>query len=238
MPHISIRNVSYSVDGRKLLGPLSLDVEPGETVVLVGESGSGKTTLIRLINGLLRPTEGTVEISGRDVAALDPVELRRGIGYVIQEIGLFPHMTARANAGIVPRIMGVARAAVERRADEMLSLVGLPPEDFGSRYPSQLSGGQRQRVGVARALAADPPILLCDEPFAALDPKIRRALQEEFRDISKRLHKTVVFVTHDVAEALRLADRLARVEEGRLTFVGDPSDLRDGIVAVNGEPRG
>ena len=219
-PAIEFRAAEYRVDGRAVLGPLSLVVATGETVVLLGRSGSGKTTALRMINGLLLPTAGEVLVDGRGTRAWDPVRLRRGIGYVIQEIGLFPHMTVERNVGLVPRLERWPAARIRARVAELLALVGLPPEQFAGRLPHQLSGGQRQRVGVARALAADPPILLCDEPFGAVDPIARGELQTEFKALTARLSRTVVFVTHDVREALALATRIVVLEDGQVHFSG------------------
>jgi osmoprotectant transport system ATP-binding protein len=217
---IEFREVCYSVNGRAILGPLSFEVERGETLVLLGKSGSGKTTALRLINGLLLPSAGEVVVEGVSTREWDLVRLRRRIGYMIQEIGLFPHMTVGRNVGLVPRLEGWPRPQVRERVRELLELVGLPPAEFEDRMPAELSGGQRQRVGVARALAADPPILLCDEPFGALDPLTRSELQQEFKSLSRRLWKTVVFVTHDVREAVLLASRIALLEGGHLQFLG------------------
>jgi osmoprotectant transport system ATP-binding protein len=217
---IEFREVCYSVNGRAILGPLSFEVERGETLVLLGKSGSGKTTALRLINGLLLPSAGEVVVEGVSTREWDLVRLRRRIGYMIQEIGLFPHMTVGRNVGLVPRLEGWPRPRVRERVRELLELVGLPPAEFEDRMPAELSGGQRQRVGVARALAADPPILLCDEPFGALDPLTRSELQQEFKSLSRRLRKTVVFVTHDVREAVLLASRIALLEGGHLQFLG------------------
>jgi len=194
--------------------------------VLVGPSGSGKTTTMKLVNRLVEPTSGRVLVDGRDVSTVDVAELRRGIGYVIQQIGLFPHQTVAANIATVPRLLGWSRQRAAERVDELLSLVGLEPSVFRERYPHQLSGGQRQRVGVARALGADPPILLMDEPFGAIDPVQRVRLQDEFRALQSTLRKTVVFVTHDIDEAVRLGDRIAVLAEGGvLAQVGTPSEI-------------
>ncbi len=201
---------------------LSLAVETGETCVLIGPSGCGKTTTMRMINRLIEPTSGTVEVRGRNVAAIDPVELRRGIGYVIQQTGLFPHMTIAENIATVPKLLGWDARTIRARVDEMLELVGLEPREHRDRYPRALSGGQRQRVGVARALAGDPPVMLMDEPFAAVDPITRARLQAEFVRIFRTLGKTIVLVTHDVDEAVRMGDRLAIMKEGRLVQTGTP----------------
>jgi osmoprotectant transport system ATP-binding protein len=204
---------------------LSLTVEDGEVVALVGSSGSGKTTTLRMINRLIEPTSGTITIDGRDVMTMPTHELRRGIGYVIQQSGLFPHRTVLANVATVPRLLGWNKRRALARARELLELVGLDPE-FGDRYPAQLSGGQQQRVGVARALAADPPLLLMDEPFGAVDPIVRAQLQREFAKLQRDLHKTVIFVTHDVDEAILLGDRIAVLETGgRLAQLAPPAEL-------------
>jgi osmoprotectant transport system ATP-binding protein len=193
--------------------------------MLLGPSGSGKTTSLKLINCLLTPSEGSVSVKGRTTGEWDKVQLRRGIGYAIQEGGLFPHYTVRDNVALVPKLEGWARDKIETRVREVLEMVGLPPQEFARRYPDQLSGGQRQRVGLARALAADPPILLMDEPFGALDPLTRSDLQKEFKQLQKRLNKTVVFVTHDVSEALLLGDRIALMEAGTLRGVYPPREF-------------
>jgi len=202
------------------VGPLSLDVGAGERVALLGRSGAGKTTALRLVNRLADPTAGSALVEGRPTTDWDPVRLRRTIGYMVQEIGLFPHFTVARNVGIVPWLEGWESERRARRVTDLLELVGLPIAEFGSRFPHELSGGQRQRVGVARALAADPPILLCDEPFGALDPVTRADLQREFVDLTTRLGKTVVFVTHDVQEALRVGHRVVVLAEGEVRFDG------------------
>ena len=213
-------------DGTVAVHDLDLDVARGETVVLVGPSGCGKSTTLKMINRLIEPTSGRIEIDGRDVTGMDPVELRRGIGYVIQQVGLFPHQRIVDNVMTVPLLVGTSRSAARERALELLALVGLDPSVHGPRYPHQLSGGQRQRVGVARALAADPPVLLMDEPFGAVDPVVRVRLQEEFRALQQSLGKTVVLVTHDIDEAVRMGDRVAVFAEGgRLAQLGTPLDL-------------
>jgi osmoprotectant transport system ATP-binding protein len=216
---------SLHAAGRVILDRLTLEVAEGETMALIGRSGSGKTTALRLVNALLLPTGGTVRVAGRATTAWDPIQLRRQTGYVIQEIGLLPHLTVAANAGIVPELEGWDAARRAARVEELLDLVGLPAGEYGARYPHQLSGGQRQRVGVARALAADPPLLLLDEPFGALDPITRRELQEAFRALQRRLRKTAVFVTHDLREARRVADRWGLLEAGRLLAAGTPDEL-------------
>jgi osmoprotectant transport system ATP-binding protein len=213
-------------DGHVALRGLSLRVEPATTVALLGPSGCGKTTTLKLINRLVTPTAGTVVVNGRDVAAADPIALRRGIGYVVQEGGLFPHLTAQANVEVVPRLLGWPPARRRQRAAELFALVGLDIAVFGNRYPLQLSGGQRQRVGLARALAADPPLVLMDEPFGALDPLTRRHMQREFLVLKARLNKTVILVTHDVDEAFLLADQVAVLADGALVQRGTPDEIR------------
>ena len=205
---------------------MSFVVAPGETLVLLGRSGSGKTTLLKLINRLLEPTTGAVAIDGEPALGVEPTKLRRRIGYVIQEIGLFPHFTVEGNVGLVPRLEAWPAGRIDARVREMLALVGLDPVTFAGRYPHELSGGQRQRVGVARALAADPPLLLLDEPFGALDPVTRAELQREFRALADRLRKAVVFVTHDVREGLLLGSRIGVLAGGRLVFLGTPEQFR------------
>jgi len=212
-------------DGRSLLSDLTLEVRTGETLVLLGRSGSGKTTTMKLINRLLDPSGGEVRVQGRSTLAWNPINLRRRIGYVIQEIGLFPHLNVEENIGLVPRLEEWQPDRIGERVRELLHMVGLDPDHFAKRFPRELSGGQRQRIGVARALAADPPIILLDEPFGALDPITRRDLQQEFRALQRRLNKTMVFVTHDVREALLLANRIALLKEGRLVLLGKPAEL-------------
>lgn len=212
---IEFDHVSFSLNARPLLDDLTLSVNRGETLVLLGRSGSGKTTTLKLINGLRMPTRGDVRVNGRRTSEWDPIRLRRGIGYVIQEGGLFPHFTVERNIALVPRIEGWDQDRVQARVRELLTMVGLEAS-LASRYPSELSGGQRQRVGVARALAADPPILVLDEAFGALDPITRSEMQKEFRTLQQRMKKAVVFVTHDLREALLLGDRIALMEDGRL----------------------
>jgi len=212
---IEFDRVFFSLNGRPLLEKLTLSVSEGETLVLLGRSGSGKTTTLKLINGLLMPVQGEVRVNGRSTKSWDPIRLRRNIGYVIQDGGLFPHFTVERNIALVPRIEGWDRERTRARVRELLLLVGLNAE-LASRYPSELSGGQRQRVGVARALAADPPILILDEAFSALDPITRSEMQKEFRALQHRMRKAVIFVTHDLREALLLADRIALMEQGRV----------------------
>ncbi len=226
-PEIAIQfyQVSYQRAETEILSRLTLEIRQGETVVLVGRSGSGKTTTLKLVNRLLEPTQGEVRVQDRATTSWDPIELRRRIGYVIQEVGLFPHFTVERNVALVPSLEGWEQEKVDRRVRELLALVGLDGDEYGGRYPSQLSGGQRQRVGVARALAADPPILLMDEPFGALDPLTRSEIQEEFRELQGNLKKTILFVTHDLQEALYLGHRIGLMKEGRLTVIGTPEEL-------------
>ena len=214
-PAITFDRASFRVNGRDLVHDLSLSVNHGETLVLLGRSGSGKTTSLKLINRLLLPSSGEVRVDDKSTTDWDPIRLRRSIGYVIQDGGLFPHFTVARNIALVPQIENWPREKIDARVHELLALVGLSP-DLAGRYPQQLSGGQQQRVGVARALAADPPILLLDEPFGALDPITRSEMQKEFRDLQQRMKKAVIFVTHDLREALLLADRVALMEDGRL----------------------
>ncbi|MGE0877223.1 MAG: ABC transporter ATP-binding protein [Acidimicrobiia bacterium] len=201
-------------NGHVAIDDLSLDIADGEVCVLVGPSGCGKTTTMRMINRLVEPTSGRILIDDDDVLAMNPVQLRRRIGYVIQSVGLFPHQTIATNVATVPRLLGWDKRRVNERVDELLTLVGLDPVVYRNRYPNQLSGGQQQRVGVARALGADPPVLLMDEPFGAIDPITRTRLQDEFLRLQSDLHKTVVFVTHDIEEAVKLGDRIAILHEG------------------------
>ncbi len=223
---VEFQNVSFRLaDGKTLLADLNLEISRGETLILLGRSGSGKTTTMKLINRLLDPTQGQVRVEGRSTLEWDPIQLRRRVGYVIQEIGLFPHLTVEENIGVVPRLERWATERIQERARALLNMVGLDPDRFAARYPRELSGGQRQRVGVARALAADPPLILLDEPFGALDPITRREIQVEFKDLQARLQKTMVFVTHDVREAFVLANRIGLVKEGKMIFLGAPSLL-------------
>jgi osmoprotectant transport system ATP-binding protein len=223
-PVIEFRDVSYRVAGTEVLSGFDLQVQSGETLVLLGRSGSGKTTSLKLVNRLLSPTSGEIRVKGVSNGEGDVIRLRRSIGYVIQDVGLFPHFTVERNIGLVPKIEGWSADRIRARVKELLQKVGLAA-DTASRYPHQLSGGQRQRVGVARALAADPEILLMDEPFGALDPLTRDELQHEFLLLQQRLHKTVVFVTHDLREALRLGSRIALMEAGRLVTVLAPREF-------------
>jgi len=223
---IAFDNVSKVFPGGvKAVRDLTLEVEQGETLVLLGTSGSGKTTTMKMVNRLIEPSAGTITIQGRDVMKTDPIELRRGIGYSIQHIGLFPHMTVGKNIGIVPDLLRWPEQKITERVHHMLKLVGLDPSDFAHRYPNQLSGGQQQRVGVARALAADPPVVLMDEPFGALDPITRDQLQNEFLALESEIQKTIIFVTHDVFEAVKMGDRIAILDNGELQQLGEPREI-------------
>ena len=230
---IELRDVSLA-RGRagRILVDLSLAVRAGETLALVGRSGAGKSSLLKLMNGLLRPDAGIVVVSGRDTREWNPFELRRHAGYVLQEVGLFPHLSVGDNVALVPRLLGWDAARVAHRVDAMLRLVGLEPVTYAARPPRELSGGQRQRVGVARALAADPPLLLMDEPFGALDPVTRAELHAEFRTIQRDLRKTVVLVTHDMAEAFALADRIGVLADGAIAAIDTPP-----AIARSADPR-
>ncbi|MFF5900379.1 ABC transporter ATP-binding protein [Streptomyces argenteolus] len=212
-------------DGTTAVDGLSFEVAEGELVTLVGPSGCGKTTTMKMVNRLIEPTEGRIFLDGDDISAIDPVQLRRRIGYVIQQVGLFPHKTVLENTATVPHLLGWKREKGKRRAAELLDLVGLDPSVYGDRYPEQLSGGQRQRVGVARALAADPPVLLMDEPFGAVDPVVRERLQNEFLKLQAQVRKTVLFVTHDIEEAVRLGDRIAVYGQGRIEQFDTPATV-------------
>ncbi len=222
---VEFDNVSFSLSGTNIITDLNLIVERGETLVLLGESGCGKTTTLKLVNRLFEPSAGEVRVEGKKTTSWDPIELRRRIGYVIQEGGLFPHFTIAQNVGLVPALAGWEQQRIDERVRELLSLVGLDPDRFAERYPRELSGGQRQRIGVARALAADPPLLLLDEPFGALDPLTRASLQREFADVATRLGKTAILVTHDVREALILARRIGLMHKGRLLLLETPEQF-------------
>ena len=225
---IEFRDVAYHINdipARMIVSGISLTIPQGETFVLLGRSGSGKTTLLKLINGLLLPTKGHLLVQNRSTTEWDPIRLRRSIGYVIQEAGLFPHFTVAENVALVPSLENWDAPRMATRVKEMLQLVGLDPAEFAHRRPRELSGGQRQRVGVARALAADPPILLMDEPFGALDPVTRAELQREFSALARRLGKTIVFVTHDLREALLLASRIILLEAGRIVASATPQEF-------------
>ena len=222
---VEFQNVSFSLSGTNIITDLNLTVQRGETLVLLGESGCGKTTTLKLVNRLFEPSGGEVRVEGKTTTAWDPIALRRRIGYVIQEGGLFPHFSIARNVGLVPALAGWEQQRIDERVRELLSLVGLDPARFAERYPRELSGGQRQRVGVARALAADPPLLLLDEPFGALDPLTRASLQREFADLTTRLGKTAILVTHDVREALILARRIGLMHKGRLLLLETPKQF-------------
>jgi osmoprotectant transport system ATP-binding protein len=233
VPAIEFRDVSFVRDGlRPVLDHFSLAVDAGEVLALVGRSGAGKTTILKLVNRLLSPAKGAIFVEARDTREWDPIRLRRRVGYVLQEVGLFPHMTVGGNVGVVPRLERWPADRVATRVDELLELVGLPPQRFATRWPDELSGGQRQRVGVARALAVDPPVLLMDEPFGALDPLTRAELHGEFRRIQQRVRKTVIIVTHDMGEAFALGDRVGVLDEGRLIACDQAR-----VVAASADPR-
>jgi osmoprotectant transport system ATP-binding protein len=225
---IEFHDVFYSIPGRtgrEIISGVSLAIPPGETLVLLGRSGSGKTTLLKLINGLLAPTRGEVLVQQLRTVDWNLIQLRRSIGYVIQDAGLFPHFTVAENVGLIPTLEKWERARIAARVEELLQLVGLDPKEFANRRPSELSGGQRQRVGVARALAANPAILLMDEPFGALDPVTRTELKREFSALARRLSKTIVFVTHDLREALDLASRIILLRTGQIVASGSPQEF-------------
>jgi osmoprotectant transport system ATP-binding protein len=223
---VRFEDVDYHHDrGSQVLRSVTLAVDRGETIALVGRSGAGKSTLLRLVNRMLTPSAGRVTVDGRDTREWDAIRLRRQVGYVIQDVGLFPHMTIGENVAVVPRLEGWPEPRVAERTRELLDLVGLPPAEFAGRRPNQLSGGQRQRVGVARALAVDPPILLMDEPFGALDPVTRAEVRDEFTQLKKRLRTTVVIVTHDIAEAFALGDRVGVLDAGDLIAFDAPAQI-------------
>src|SRR5258705_2950960 len=225
---LDVEDLRYHLpgNGKVLVDGISFSVGAGETLALLGRSGSGKTTTLKLVNRLLSRTGGVVRIAGESADDVEPSALRRRIGFVIKEVGLFPHFSVAANVGLLPRLEQWPRDRIEHRVRELLALVGLNPDPFAARFPHQLSGGQRQRVGVARALALDPPLLLLDEPFGALDPITRLELQREFRDLESRLGKAMVFVTHDVREGLLLGTRVGLLDAGRLAFLGTPEEFR------------
>ncbi len=222
---VEFRGVSFEIDGVRILNEIDLKIESGEVVVLLGESGCGKTTTLRLINRLIEPTSGKVLVEGRPTTDWDPIGLRRKTGYVLQDGGLFPHMTAAENVGIILRLERWSEEKKKARVDELFELVGLATERFADRFPHELSGGQRQRIGVARALAADPGLLLLDEPFGALDPLTRTKLQKEFASIVLRMGKTAVFVTHDLHEAMLLGTRIVLMEKGQIVLNAEPADF-------------
>jgi osmoprotectant transport system ATP-binding protein len=226
-PLVEFRDVSYAVPAlpAPILSDLDLKVEEGETLVLLGESGCGKTTTLKLINRLYLPTSGEVFVQGKPTTEWDPIQLRRRTGYVIQDAGLFPHFTVQENVALVPSLENWEAARIQERVRELLTLVGLDADKYSDRYPRELSGGQRQRVGVARALAAEPPLLLLDEPFGALDPLTRASLQRQFVDLTRRLGKTAIFVTHDLREALRVGSRIGLMHAGRLVLLDTPEEF-------------
>ena len=228
-PFVELRNVSkrFAAEARPVLDRVSFRVERGETLVLLGSSGAGKTTALRTINRLVEPDEGEVEVEGREVREWDPIRLRRRTGYVIQDVGLFPHLSVAENVELIPKLEGWSVERRRERASELLALVGLPAERFAHVRPKELSGGERQRVGVARALAFDPPLLLMDEPFGALDSVNRRRLQDEFLEMKRKLAKTIVIVTHDVPEAMKLGDRIGVMHAGKLLQLGPPAEILD-----------
>jgi osmoprotectant transport system ATP-binding protein len=222
---VEFSSVSFRIGGNLILDDLSFNIDAGETVVLLGRSGSGKTTALKMVNGLTFPTTGAVLVDGQPTTTWDLIQLRRGIGYVIQEVGLFPHFTIGANVGLVPRLLEWAPERIAARTKELLDQVGLDPVQFTNRKPRELSGGQRQRVGVARALAGDPRLLLFDEPFGALDPVTRVELQNQFLALRKTVQTTSIFVTHDVREALRLGSRIALLDRGKLEILATPQEF-------------
>jgi osmoprotectant transport system ATP-binding protein len=227
MPHpiLEIRNLSYAIAGRPVLRDVSLAVGEGETIVLLGRSGSGKTTLLKTVNGLVRPDSGEIRFEGKPASEWDPIRLRRRMGYVIQDGGLFPHRTVEANVSLVPRLEEWPAEKTAPRVDELLRMVGLEPNEYRGRLPRHLSGGQKQRVGIARALAVDPPLLLLDEPFAALDPITRFDLQRQFLELRRQLRTAALFVTHDVREALMMATRIALLKDGALDVLATPEEF-------------
>jgi len=222
---VRLQQVTKKYDELFAVEQLDLDLQGGELLILIGPSGSGKTTTLRMINRLIEPDDGVITINDHDIMEFDPVRLRRNIGYVIQDIGLFPHMTIKENIGLVPRLEGWSGQEISDRVKHLLDFVSLPPESFMDRYPGQLSGGQQQRVGLARALAMDPPLLLMDEPFGALDPILRKQLQDEFNVIKQEIGRTILFVTHDIDEAFKLGDRIGIMSDARLIQIGTPEEL-------------
>lgn len=212
-------------NGIHVIQDLNLEIQEGETLVILGKSGSGKTTALKLINRLIDPTSGTIQVNGKDVLSLDPINLRRNIGYAVQDIGLFPHMTVEENISIVPRLLKWDEKKIKERVQQLMEMMGLDPKQYLKRNPMKLSGGQRQRIGVARALAADPPILLMDEPFGALDPITREETQKEFLELESKIKKTVVFVTHDLFEAVTMGDRIALMDGGKLEQIATPKEF-------------
>jgi osmoprotectant transport system ATP-binding protein len=231
---LEIRDLSCRIGERWILRGINLEVRQGEAVILLGRSGCGKTTLLKCVNGLIKPDGGEIRFLGKTSPEWDPIHLRRKMGYVIQEGGLFPHWTVAENVGMVPKLDNWEPAAIKERVQTLLDLVGLPAAEFGSRYPRRLSGGQKQRVGIARALAADPPLLLLDEPFAALDPITRLELQKQFLGLRSEMGKAAIFVTHDVREAMMLATRIVLLKEGAIDVVAEPARF---LVAQTEEAR-
>jgi len=225
VPMISFHNVRKTINDVQIIKGLELQINEGELFVLIGPSGCGKTTTMKMINRLVEPSSGVIEINGEDISKKDPVQLRRNIGYVIQQIALFPHMTIGQNVALVPKLKNMDSHVYEKKVDELLDMVGLDPKIYKNRYPSELSGGQQQRVGVIRAMAADPPIILMDEPFSALDPISREQLQDEFVRLQKTIRKTIIFVTHDMDEALKIADRICLMRDGNIIQLDTPRDL-------------
>lgn len=222
---IAFHNVAKSIGDVSIIKGMDLQIEAGELFVLIGPSGCGKTTTMKMINRLIEPSAGRIDINGADISKADPVELRRNIGYVIQQIGLFPHMTIGQNVALVPKLKKMEKAQYEKKVDELLDMVGLDPKVFKDRYPAELSGGQQQRVGVIRAMAADPPIILMDEPFSALDPISREQLQDELVRLQRTIKKTIVFVTHDMDEAIKIADRICIMNNGSVVQLDTPNRL-------------
>jgi osmoprotectant transport system ATP-binding protein len=223
---ITLKGISKTfANGTEAVCDLSMEIAEGETLVLLGTSGSGKTTTMKMVNRLIEPTSGRILINGKDIGRQEPIKLRRKIGYAIQHVGLFPHMTVAENIAAVPKLLRWSVSKIDNRVNTLLAMVGLEPDSFSDRYPAQLSGGQKQRIGVARALAADPPIVLMDEPFGALDPITREQLQDEFIDLVSKIKKTIIFVTHDVFEAVKMGDRIALLDAGRLQQLATPVEL-------------
>ena len=222
---LRFEHVSLSYGSQKIIDDISFEIQEGQMAVLIGSSGCGKTTTLKMINRLIEPTSGKIYINGKDIAAQDRVELRRHIGYVIQQIGLFPNMTVAQNICVVPNLLKYSKEACDKIVHELLELVNLPYEQYAHKYPSEMSGGQQQRIGILRALAASPPIVLMDEPFSALDPMTRRTLQQEVRSLQQKLNKTFVFVTHDMEEALDLADVIIFMDHGRIVQTAPPEEM-------------
>jgi osmoprotectant transport system ATP-binding protein len=222
---IEVTNLTKEFNGKKAVDNISFSVKQGETFVLLGTSGCGKTTTLKMINRLIEPTSGNIQVEGKNILEQEPTDLRKGIGYVIQNIGLFPHYTVGQNIAVVPRLLKWKKQDIQERTHELMEMVGLSPPEFQDRYPQELSGGQQQRIGLARAFAADPPIILLDEPFGALDPITRREIQQEFKRLETILEKTLILVTHDVFEAFELGDRICLMDEGIVQQVGTPKEL-------------